>query len=320
MTPDVAGLVKELQAAFRGAGLRDHSWLERAKQYGDQLSTLAGIDDLDPPATATDKLIDWIRQAIENYDDVFETILCVVAGIHPEARHDTLGAREDWLTGFVKRASTTVAPEPVSKRTVQRRVKEILERFARDRLAASVRAEAARPRGYVVRRHKATLRMDLEVPQVTEEQVVEVTNDKLEVIVRLVSVPHDTELTGTCAVDVLEGGTLRQIDRVPGELDLLCLHIEPSRVLRVGERHRIKIRYRLALPEPLFAVDPHVRYERAILEVRFNPQRPPKEVRRLVAATPWQRGEPLPIERNGRYREWFSGLAPGLLYGFRWDY
>lgn len=309
MTSDVAGLVDELRAAFRGPGLRDHSWRERAREVGNQLPVLAGIDDLDPPAAATRKLTEWIRDAVDDYGGDFETILCAVAGMDPSIRHHTLEAREDCLAGKLG----------ISKRTVKRRLNEMLEQLARDRLADSGRADAARHRGYVVLRHQAILRMDLEVPQVTERQLIEVTGDKLDDIDRPVSVPHDAEPTGAFTCRVLAGGTLRRTDREPGELDLLHHHIEPSRVLRRGEQHRIEIQYGLALPGSLFAVDPHTRYDTAILEVRFHPRRQPKQVRRLVAATRWQAGEPLPFDPSGRYRVRCFGLRPGFIYGLRWD-
>lgn len=309
MTSDVRGVVEELRSAFRGPGLRDHSWRQRANRVGNQLSRLVGIDELDSDAVATRKLTEWLRHTISAYVDETQLIVCVVAGMDPAIKHDTLEAREDCLAGKLA----------MSKRTVQRRVKEALEQLARDGIANRGRIAAAEHRGHVVIRQDVLLELDRDPPVVTERLLVQVTDEKLGEIIRPVSVPRGADADVRFRCEVLEGGRLRTTERRPGELDLLVLHIEPPEVLERGDTHQIKIRYTLS-PTPFLVIDPHTRYDQVGFKVRFPADRQPSRVWRLNGATRWETGELLPPDPSGRYEAVFFGLRPGFLYGLRWDW
>ncbi len=280
-----AELVADLKALRKGRGLFVNNIDERV---GHALRDLCGVTEHDSPVDIRARVGQRIARLAEGLPEDLRKAVQAAFGMLPEARHQLYQQRVEWLAELIRR----------DPRTARRRIDEGIHQLAQ--LAATARV--SRPAEPAMGWHTAETRLVVMLDHVAPEAIE---------YHRIVSAQDDlTEIEPTSAlgrdVAVAYGGTLRA-----GTLVL-------PRPLTKGEPHDFALRSRIATPPRQLLHVPRRRCDFLELRVRFDRNRLPRLVSRVLGHPPRDSG-PVVVDRAGEIRLTFANLARGFGYGARWD-
>lgn len=321
MADAVSDLIAELKTLRKGRGLYVRQIGDR---MGPMLTRVCGVVSDDGPAEIRDKLSKRLQSlAAELPQDLRLAVLAAFA-IERDARLPFYQDRVRWVANRLRR----------DERTARRRIDEGIERLAELATARGIRGPAAEqigPRWYI-EEIRTALMAQLPVPEALEfRRIVSEQDDLGEIDLALsLTVPTgtpDRSAVRNLRVDVIYGGTL--VARSREAVDRFGFALELPRPLGRFDKHEYGLRYRADDNRPML---PHYvcvlkgRCDLFDLRVRFDRSRPPRKVWRLAGAfqrdldDPVGRGQVVELDTAGELHVQFSHLAPGLVYGVRWEY
>ncbi|HEX7309111.1 hypothetical protein [Lentzea sp.] len=316
MTGPEQRLRDELGALCRGRGLyrkKLHSLIgsavagwanvpRNASDYDVRLQVARAIDKLVPQGLIEDQL-----QAVR-----------VALAIDPRCRFPSLKLRTEYLA----------AAEPVSSRTMRRRMNDALDHLAH--LAVTSADADDHDHGWAVERGKVLVRLDGEVPLVIEQRTIVATVDGLSRVSARFSLPCEP---GTPTQDRKLSAEVMHGARMGSEHHDSAGHFRylldlPSPLSR-GEELTFTMEFRVVDGLPIrsyYAVVPVVTCSSLVVTVRFERSRPPSALWKIdgahhrVLSDPISPGENL-LELNGadEVTAGFTALRPGFGYGIGWS-
>lgn len=321
MADAVSDLIAELKTLRKGRGLYVRQIGDR---MGPMLSLVCGVVRGDGPAEIRDKLSKRLQSLAADLPHDLRLAVLAAFAIERDARLPFYQDRVRWVAARLRR----------DERTARRRIDEGIERLAELATSGGVGrrpGEQDGPRWYV-EEIRAALMAQLPVPEVLEfRRIVSEQDDLGEIDLALsLTVPPgtaDPSAERGLRVDVIYGGTL--VARSREAADRFGFALELPRPLDQFDKHEYGLRYR---PDDNQPMQPHYvcvlrcRCDRFDLRVRFDRRRPPRRIWRLAGAfqrdldDPVGRGQVVELDSAGELRVQFSHLAPGLVYGVRWEY
>lgn len=321
MGSEVSDAVAELRELRRGRGLLADDVHQRV---GPRLRMFCGIIAVDPPAAIRRKLVLTLTEHCGRLPSDLRLAVLVALALHQSADHKFLHERLAWLAAQYDR----------DPRTARRRIDEgfrvlaesilDLEGGAQSRTSSPFAAD-----GWFVASMRATMRLDIDPPRLTEERQVVATADDLDEVVSSLSVPQQPGTWPPEPADLratmLYGGEIVE-ERRPSRAHARFV-VRLPRPLSLGEQHEFGIEYvahRRAYLLPYYAVTPLRRYDHVRVCVRFGAARPSK-LWRLSGIHPRVADEFIPgpevldVDSVGDVRLEFFNLRQGLSYGLQWE-
>ncbi|WP_245931180.1 hypothetical protein V5P93_001224 [Actinokineospora auranticolor] len=315
----IADVVTELKEIRRGRGVRSDDLHNRV---GRALRMACGITGIDDPALVRRKLVLQLTHLSARLPSDLDLAASVALGLHKEADGGFLDQRIDWL-------ATRFDRDP---RTARRRVDSAFQLLAellydvgmRDRKSGSYS-----PDGWYVESLRAALRLDLDVPTLTEQRQIVAAVDELDELVLSLSAPRDQAMPEEgpeIRAEIAYGGEIVEEQRVSSGHTRFVVRL-PS-PLSLGQRHDYSIKftsYPRSWMRPYYVFTPLRRCEGFSVRVRFDPANPPSRVWRInglpsKAFEDFAPGEDrLHIDRVGDIALEFHDLQQGLSYGLQWE-
>jgi hypothetical protein len=308
----------ELRGLRRGRGLLAD---DLALRIGPALRTLCGVRAGDDPAMVRDKVIRRVVALSATLPADLRTAIQVGLAVHDETGDRFLYERMNWLARHIGRDPRTAG------RRVENGLRLLAERMVGEGSPERVARGDIAPDGWYVELLRSTLRLDLELPQLTEERRIVSTVDPLTHVVASVTAPRGSRPpNGVRATgEVVHGG------RVVEETWPLGGHyrctIQLPTPLRPGERHDFGVRF-TSYPRgdmrPYYVLTPLRRCDRFMIRVRFGRTTLPRSVRRVdgIPRGLVEELEPLAdlaVDADGEVHTAFQNLRRGLSYGVYWS-
>jgi hypothetical protein len=316
MGVDGGALLKELKALRRGRGVNS---VDISKDIGPLLQALCGSTPDDEPAALRRKVVQQLnRWASQLPEDLAQAVRAAV-GLHPEARHRFLGERTAWLADLLT----------CDTRTVRRRMDEGLQLMAEQGAAQDHVGPPVEPatEEYYIAEYWALLRLDQPAPETHERRVIVSNIDGLAEIDALFTLPRDP-LTRSgdhqLHMEVLYGVTL--VDQVRETDSRFRYRLRLPSPLPAGQPHEYGLLYRIP-PKQLmrthYVFTSHRRCDAFQLRIRFDTDRVPSGVWRVDRGYPRDlddgpAGDEITLDSAGELHLAFIGLARGMGYGARW--
>lgn len=275
-----AQLVSDLKALRKGRGLFVNNVGERV---GHTLRDVCGVTEQDGPVEIRHRVAQRIAHLAGDLPDDLRLAVLAAFGVLPDARRPLYQDRVDWIAARIGR----------DPRTARRRIDDGILQLAQLACAPARAVEAAA--GWHTVESRLVVMLDHGTEETIEHHRVVAAQDDL----------TELDLAVTDA-SVAYGGTLRA-----GSLIL------PS-PLQAGQTHDFALRSRLPGPSRSLVHFPKRRCDFLELRVRFDRNRLPNLVSRLLGHPPRESGT-VPIDGAGEIRVTFANLARGLGYGARWD-
>ncbi|WP_245614370.1 hypothetical protein [Actinokineospora inagensis] len=315
---EIADVVAELKEIRRGRGVRSDDLHSRV---GPALRMACGITGLDDPALVRRKLVLKLTHLGARLPSDLNLAADAALGLHKEADGGFLDQRIDWL-------ATRFDRDP---RTARRRVDSAFQLLAELLYDAGMRDQRSgsySPDGWYVESLRAALRLDLDVPTLTEQRQIVAAVDELDELVLSFSAPRDQAMPPDgpeIRAEIAYGGEIVEEQRVSSSHTRFIVRL-PS-PLSLGQRHDYSIKF-TAYPRswmrPYYVFTPLRRCEEFTVRVRFDPATPPDSVWRVngLPAKAYEDFEPgddqLTIDRVGDIALEFHDLQQGLSYGLQW--
>src|SRR6266540_3519318 len=254
-------------------------------------------------------------------EDLRLAVLAALA-LHESANHQYLHERMKWLADQFDR----------DPRTARRRIDQgfrMLAAYLDDQCdrGQETLSEFA-PGGWYVESFKASLRIDVDPPQLIEERRIVATVDDLDEIVVSLSAPREAEVEPPSRISakIVHGGEIveeRQMGR--GHARFV---VRLPRPLTLGQRHEYGVEfssYPRSLIRPYYVYTPLRRCETFALSVRFGSALRPATLWRLngVPARVLDDFTPtddlVELDSVGEAHLQFRNPVQGLSYGLQWQ-
>ena len=289
------------------------------RRIGPVLREMAGIAADDDELTCREKLVDCLDRLLSTVPAPERQVISIGIGLDLETKdRSSLALRLRWLEMHEERDA----------RTVRRWLERALHRLARSAARQITEGDAAPDTGWYVESLRALLRLDLPAPVASEDRRIVATRHGLRELTHRVSLPRADDLAGGAdrglEVDLDFGGRLR-LDQAT-DTDFRYV-VALGRPLDWGDRHDLRITARLPPGTPMsphYTCVPQRRYDMFELRVRFDPDRLPRQVRRIDGGSPRSgeartvTGDVLVPDAGGEVRTEFRRLRQGFSYGMRW--
>lgn len=313
----IVQVFNELKEIRRGRGLRADDVVERV---GTALRLACGVTDVDHPALVRRKLILRLTSLSAKLPPDLQLAATVALGLHSQAEGGFLDQRVAWLANAFDR----------DPRTARRRVDNAFKMLAEllyDAGTRDRRAGSYSPDGWYVEALRVFLRMDLDLPTLTEERRIIAAVDDLDELVLSLSAPRDPRLEEehTIRAEMVYGGEIVEEERVSSSHSRFIVRLPAPLVL--GEQHDYRIQftsYPRQWMRPYYVFTPLRRCEEFSLRVRFDARTPPEHVWRIngLPAKAYEdfvpHDDPLVVDRLGDVALEFHDLQQGLSYGVQW--
>lgn len=310
------GLLEELMTLRKGRGVNT-----AGIDVGLTLRELCGIEPDDPPGVVRRKLVRRLDEWTARLPPDLAVAARAALATSPEAQQRFLSERTQWLAQFIDR----------DDRTARRRMDEALKLLADvDTRSGPVSPAAPAPPAeeHYIAEHWALVRLDQPTRETYERRVVVSNVDGLEGLDAVLSLPRDRPSrpgAPQLEMDVLYGAAV--VDRVRETETRFRYRLRFPAPLSAGQSHEYSIVYRLPpgqLVRPYYVFIPHRRCNALTLRVRFSPDRPPVEVRRVDRGYVRDLddgliGDPISPDGVGELLLTFSALVTGMAYGARWE-
>ncbi|GAA3053754.1 hypothetical protein LV79_004741 [Actinokineospora globicatena] len=314
---EIADVVAELKEVRRGRGVRSDDLHNRV---GPALRMACDITEIDDPALVRRKVVLRLTHLGARLPSDLHLAASAALGLHKDADGGFLDQRIDWL-------ATRFDRDP---RTARRRVDSAFQLLAELLYDAGMRDRKSgsySPDGWYVESLHAALRLDLEVPTLTEQRQIVAAVDELDELVLSLSAPRDQAMPDgqTIRAEIAYGGEIVEEQRVSSSHTRFIVRL-PS-PLSLGQRHDYSIKftsYPRSWMRPYYVFTPLRRCEEFSVRVRFDPTNPPKRVWRIngLPAKAFEDFAPgtdaLEIDRVGDVALEFHDLQQGLSYGLQW--
>ncbi|MEV4315357.1 hypothetical protein [Actinocrispum sp. NPDC049592] len=313
--PDIEDvLVREFTTLRRGWGLQHTVLRERMGP------TIARWCEL-PPGAGDRDIRRRIGEAIEEIELGPDTAVIIRAALAIDSafRFPTLSEREEQLAQHLH----------CSVRTARRRVEEAFRLLAQEIAARRGPDNLDDPdRGWLVRRFRALVRLDRELPELIEERTIVAVRDGVRRISARFSVPPTLDGSGgerAVTADVMQGARITTAER-QGQGHFYYI-LDLPRQLERGDELTYTMVFQIQDGKPIrdyFAFVPLTTCESFHVRVRFDPARLPRTVWKLdrtpprVLADPPAPGPPLPVDGAGEVGLQFTDLERGYGYGLSW--
>jgi hypothetical protein len=275
-----AQLVSDLKALRKGRGLFVNNVGERV---GHTLRDLCGVTEQDGPVEIRHRVAQRLAHLAGELPDDLRMAVLAAFGVIPDARRPLYQERVDWI-------ATRIGRDP---RTARRRIDDGILQLAQLATAPPRVVESAA--GWHTVETRVVVMLDHGAEETIEHHRVVAAQDNL-----------TTLDLGSPHASVAYGGTLRSG----------TLHLPAP--LSAGQTHDFALRSRLPAPPPRLVHFPRRRCDFLELRVRFDRNRLPSLVSRLLGHPPRDSGQ-VPVDPAGEIRLTFANLARGLGYGARWD-
>jgi hypothetical protein len=320
-----AKLLGKLVALRQGMGARHPDVVER---FGPEAWWLLGVKD--PPSLSRVLAQEALRQAILVYlsdSPNDQWMLLAAFGLHPETEHiDTLENREDWI-GKQRGRERRTARGWVEKATKRLATTAVASRRELSTLGAISEL------GHVVRRHSVRVLFVEDWPELIEERVVEIIDNRRSIYCRS-RLPPGVRPGHEVKTQIRSGRLVG--DPVHEPCDLVRYEIEPERVPADDGLCRFTLAHRFSSPEfmaPSCLWSPVTVFQSADLAIRFDARRPPDQVREVDGPL-YQQVEGLlsQVDRHiemgekelfpdpdGYVRASFENMVLGRVYGVVWS-
>ena len=312
-------IVTELKQLRRGRGLAIENLEHR---LGPALRAASSIADTDPPTVVRRKIILRISELSQQLPEDVRLIALVALGLHDEAPDGLLDQRVSWLAQRRDRAA----------RSIRRRMDEALQLLAEqfdnpDEPNRSISKHA--PDGWHVDSIRATLRMDLDPPQLTEDRHIMATVDNLDTIVASLSVPKDSLISPDTPIDaqVIYGGRIAEVHNVTRGYTKFVIQLPQP--LGIGDYHEYRIQFTSYPREfmlPYYVLTPLRPSKHLTIHVKFRPTDTPMLIWQLNGVPPRvvsdfeAKNDVLALNRFGEVAVEFNELHQGLSYGIQWQW
>lgn len=317
VTAEPAEIVAELKRLRKGRGLQTPA-IENV--IGPALRMVCGIRPDDGPATVRERTIERLTSLATLLPPDLSLVVTVALALRPDGAGQFLHERIQWLA---KRQDRDI-------RTIRRRVDEGLTRLAEAATRPAGKPVVNNETGWYVQDFETVLRLDLATPTSFERRTIVSTNDGLDRITILYTVPrlpsapavrHDMRM------DIHYGARILSQERVSDSLFRFELQLPTA--LPQGARHEYCMIVRLPAEQPM---RPHYLYvpERACarfqLRVRFPVSQTPTHVERVSGAfhraidEAGERPELIAVDSVGEAQADFADLVPRFAYGLRWSF
>lgn len=307
-------IVSELRELRRGRGVGADDLHQR---IGPHLRAACSIADTDIPALARRKLILHLVELGERLPHDLKVAALTALAVPGYAG-------EQFLDQRIARLATIFGRDP---RTARRRVDQALELLAEQAEGSAEDDNTFAPDGWYTQSLRSVLRMDLAVPQLTEERTIITTNDELDELLVSLSAPKDATVDESDQIQarMVYGGEIvgrEQVGR--GHVQFTIRLPAP---LSLGHRHDYSIEftaYPRSMLRPYYVLHPLRRCDHFRLHVRFDLANPPERVWRLdgvptrVVDDFADNGDAVTIDRVGDVMLEFESLRQGLSYGLQW--
>lgn len=311
-------LLDELKRLRKGRGIDAPKISE---QVGPALRMLCGVGRDDSQESIRLKVRTRLDAMSASLPDDLALAVAAALALHTEARQPFLRERIQWLAEQLDR----------DERTARRRVDEGLVLLA-DAAAGPVpsRPHAAADAGddwYVAAFH-ALLRLDLAAPEAIERREIVASQDGLDRIEALVSLPRDPTARGSAhdlLAEVLYGATV--VGKEHDTESRFRFVLELPAPLEVGQRHEYGLVYRVPPNQRMrthYVFIPRRRCDFFDLRVRFDPRLLPERIWRVSEAFHRTVDEELAgtdeltPDRASEIHLSFRNLRPGFGYGAQW--
>jgi hypothetical protein len=315
MGGDGQDLLAELKTLRGGRGLNAG---DLAQKIGPNLRALAGLTGDEQPGLVRARLIERLRSLIAALPPDLAVAAEVALGLHPQARHQFVQDRTDWLARQILRDA----------RTARRRMDEALLRLAE--LAGMAASSAPGDPGddreaYHIEEFTALLRLDRPAPEAIDRRVI-VAHVDLDGLDSVLTLPRDPNggPSHELEVEVLYGATLVERER-PAD-NRFQFGLKFPELVPAGERHEYGMLFRVPTGQSMrthYVFFSYRRCDAFDLRVRFDPERMPTDVRRVDGAFARDldgaaAGIPMSVDPAGELHLRFTDLRIGLGYGARW--
>ncbi|SER22931.1 hypothetical protein SAMN05216188_10957 [Lentzea xinjiangensis] len=312
-------MVNELKEIRRGRGLRADDLHERV---GLALCTACGVTDLDHPALIRRKIILQLTKLSAKLPSDLHLAATVALGLHQDAAGEFLDQRIAWLANTYDR----------DPRTARRRVDNAFKMLAELLYDAGMRDRKSgsySPDGWYVESLRGFLRMDLELPTLTEERRIVAAVDDLDELILSMSAPRDPRAGDEYAIraEMVYGGEIVAEERVSSSHSRFVVRL-PS-PLTLGQTHNYSIQF-ISYPRqwmrPYYVFTPLRRCEEFSVRVRYGTHNAPAKVWRIsgLPSKAYEDFVPgddqLTVDRLGDVSLEFHDLQQGLSYGLQWQY
>ncbi len=182
------------------------------------------------------------------------------------------------------------------------------------------------PGGWYVESLRASLRMDVDPPQLIEDRRIVATADELDELIVSLSAPRDDgTVSDAIMAEMVYGGEIVEQQQVGPSHARFVIRL--PRPLSLGQRHEYGIHfnsYSRRHLRPYYVLTPFRRCETFALNVRFGTQSLPDALWRLNGVPPrllddWApTSDSIVLDRVGEAHLQFHGLGQGLSYGLQW--
>jgi hypothetical protein len=313
----ISQVIGELKELRRGRGLRADDIHTRV---GEGLRMACAITRMDDPALVRRKLALRLTELSAKLPSDLNLAATVALGLH-QVDGEFLDRRIAWLAEAFDR----------DPRTARRRVDSAFQLLAellydvgmRNRKAGSYSCD-----GWYIESLKVILRMDLDLPTLTEERRIVAQVDDLDELSLFLSAPRAPGIPDyeNLRAEMGYGGEIVETQRVSSAHSRFVVRLPDP--LSLGQRHDYCIHfksYSRAHMCPYYVFTPLRRCEEFTARIRFDRDHPPRIVWRIngLPAKAYEDFTPgddrLTVDRVGDIAIEFYDLQQGLSYGLQWQ-
>lgn len=309
--------VDELRELRRGRGLGTD---DLHRRVGPRLRLACEIADADGPAVVRHKITLQLAELCGRLPADLKLAALVAFALHGEASGQFFHERLQWLADHLDRDTRT------ARRRIDQAFRLLAEHLGEHQAHRKDDNKYA-PDGWYVEATRAVLRMDLDLPQLTEEYTIVATAEGLDEIVISVTAPKGNTPTSNREIEaeVVYGGEI--VERRREALGLARFVIRLPQPLELGQRHEYCIQFKSYPREhmsPFYALIPWRSCKHFAARVRFGGKCRPDLIWRLngvpheLFAEFKPNDQLLTIDRVGDVSIEFHDLKQGLYYGVQW--
>ncbi|WP_313887686.1 hypothetical protein [Lentzea alba] len=310
-------MFNELKEIRRGRGLKADDLHERV---GLSLRTACGVTDIDHPALVRRKIILRLTKLSAKLPSDLHLAATVALGLHPDAAGEFLDQRVAWLANTYDR----------DPRTARRRVDnafKILAELLYDAGMRDRKSGSYSPDGWYVESLRGFLRLDQDLPTLTEERRIIAAVDDLDELILSMSAPRHPEIGDEFKIraEMVYGGEIVAEEQVSSSHSRFVVRLPAP--LTLGQAHNYSIEfttYPRHWMRPYYVFTPLRRCEEFSVRVRYGANRAPKHVWRIsgLPSKAYEDFVPgddaLTVDRLGDISLEFHDLQQGLSYGLQW--
>ncbi len=315
---DPADVARELTELRRGRGL---DAIDAHTRVGPLLRTLCGIAADDSLVAARRKLLLRLSPLLNQMPEDLQLAASVALALHTEATGLFLDRRIAWLAGHFDR----------DPRTARRRIDDafrLLAQYLVDGPPTDSAVQANSALGWHVLALHATLRLDVDRPQLVERRRIMAIVDELDELRLAFSAPRSAANpeAGRIEIAAVYGGEIVERIDFTGSHAQFVLRL--PRPLRLGQQHDYSVQvtsWSHAAMRPYYVLNPLRPTEHFSVRVKFDRATPPSRIWQLAGQPSRVIDDPDPLDDDllhldavGEIALEFHDLKQGLNYGLQW--